>query len=270
MGIILSTKNSFILGASLFFISTGVKASESILERLEKGEVVSSKIGSSFTIQTLIKKDVDEVGSQMFKDVSKFPKILDEVAFARHYITKDVKALDKKHLVYLKVRGLGDGVGILLEVKQGGVDSYSNARALDLSSESFPLRDTEAEVSLRDDAMNQAVVKAAAIQDENKKTGKYPDFDPSLGPVTNLILEGPLNDVPQLPGVRMVVNLGICSYKKPKDRTEYTYMVAKMAFGNQIVRGELGDYKGFGDTRLSLAQAMGNNFISNLRAKLEK
>jgi hypothetical protein len=97
-----------------------------------------------------------------------------------------------------------------------------------------------------------------------------------MGATDGITLEGPLNEVMQLPNTRLVVHLGYSGYypssksgKAADSNQRMTYLVARVAFGNQVSRENLGDYRGFGEQRLSLATAVGEAVVESLKVKLE-
>jgi hypothetical protein len=254
------------LGASSELI-----AANRILSRLEKGEVVSTKTGSSFFVQAIINQESDKVATA-FSDLTKLPTIFPQVAIARPYVGSD-----GRQFIYLKLRGLGDGLGILAEVKNASSESFVNAKELVMSSEVNPSRDSSAEVDISNDPSDLQLRRE--IDEANQGTTD-PIF---VGASSGIIMEGPFNEIIELPGVRMTVHLGYASYTSlppatlVKGRatvattpTRKTYMVAKVSFGNQTSREYLGDYRGFGERRLSLATLMGVNALEALRATLEK
>ncbi|MBN8554988.1 MAG: hypothetical protein J0L93_06045 [Deltaproteobacteria bacterium] len=264
----------FILGFILSSqLASSVLAEEvSMLTRLEKGEIVATKAGTSFTIQAVVKKKVADVREVLFKDFTQLPKFFKEVAFVQPYSsTGDV------NLLYLKLRGLGDGLGVLMEVKsletsdymakKSSLFSFANAESLIASSESLGLRKTESEVDLKLDSANQDLMKLA---DAEKKAKSKITREVSIN--TNLILEGPINPIPQFPTLRLVMNIAVGPYTVSEGGSEKessTYLIAKVSFGNQAPQGELGDISGFGDMRLNIAKNVGKTFISSIKTRIE-
>jgi hypothetical protein len=251
---------------------SNVHASDnSILQRLEKGEVISSKIGSSFFIQALVDTSPDKM-KEIFSDLRKLPKIFPQIAFAVPYVGKTKGDDDKRNFVYLKLRGLGDGVSALMEVKSGGDDAFLNAKEFVIGNDYHSGRNTAAEVDFSEERNNLEL--KSKIDEANSKS----DSARFLGISNSLILEGPINEVMELPNVRVTINLGVASYtqiltnnepkKAPADKK--SYLVAKVSFGNQVNRGELGDIRGFGDAKLTIAQQIGTNVIRTLQSRLQK
>jgi hypothetical protein len=265
-------------------ISAAYAHDNRILSRLEKGEVISSKTGSSFFVQALVGQTHEKIQAA-FSDLSKLPKIFPQIAFAVPYVGKENGKDAGRNFLYLKLRGLGDGVGVLMEVKSGGGEAFANAKELILSSDYNQSRSTEGEVNINKEA-NQLELKAQ-IDAANAKG----DESRFVGAEKSLILEGPLNEVMEMPNTRFTIHLGVASYtsivsakaieaavfdskagpaKKSNSLDKKAYLIAKVSVGNQMVRRELGDIRGFGDARLSLAEHLGTNVLSALRVQLEK
>ncbi len=252
--------------------SSALLAENKILSRLERGEVVSGKTGASFFVQALVNKEPEKVASA-FVNLSKLPTVFPQIAFARPYIGSD-----GRQFVYLKLRGVGDGVGILAEVKNASSEAFRNAKELIVSSEVSKGRDASSETTSFTGEVNH--LQLTREIDTANKSESATRF---LGETSGIILEGPINSIMELPGVRMTLHLGYSSYvsvggnkakaskaSESSDSSRQTYLVAKVVFGNQAPKESLGDYRGFGERRLSLATLMGVNAIQALRASLEK
>lgn len=269
MGIVLRKSATCILALAALLAGPSVRADQVMIDRLESGEIVSTKMGSAFVVQQVIKKRAGAVAEALFKDIRKLPSVFPNIAFVRPYTTQDGKTL-----LYMKLRGVRDGLGVLMEVKEGAADAFSNATALVANSAQMGLRDTKDEVDFKKDPQNQLAVD----------TPNEPNIPlrRKVGVGMNLLLEGPLNQVMEMPNLRLTLNLGIGGYKilkmDPADpnnemmaetKSDFTYLVAKVSVGSQMARGELGDYRGFGEGRLSLAQSMGTDVFETLKKKLE-
>ena len=244
------------------------QANNPVLDRLERGEVISSKSGQAFLLQSIVKKDASAVLKSLTGDLKTLSKVIPQVAFAKPMLTES-----GKKILYLKLRGLGDGLGILLEVKQGASESFANARALIRSADLLPLRDTQDSVNDVSDGM---VLKA--VEERNKTSA---DATRIIGGDQVLVLEGPLNKIMAMPNLRLTAEISVAPYTimekssgiiggpAPKVMS-YSLLQVRMAVGNQVrIGGELGDYKGFGDQRLELAKLTGEELVRNLRLKIE-
>lgn len=244
------------------------QANNTVLDRLERGEVVSSKSGQAFLVQSVLKKDASTVLKSLTGDLKSLGKVIPQIAFAKPMLTES-----GKKVLYLKLRGLGDGLGILLEVKQGASDSFSNARAMIRSADLLPLRDTQDSLSDVSDGM---VLKA--VEDRNRSSS---DATRIIGGDQVLVLEGPLNKIMAMPNLRVTAEISVAPYTIMEKSSgivgaaapkvlSYSLLQVRMAIGNQVrVGGELGDYKGFGEQRLELAKVTGEELIRNLRLKIE-
>src|SRR5690606_12647954 len=97
-------------------------ANTSVIHQLEQGTVVTTRMGSSFTVEALIEQDPDRVAEAIFENLNKLPEVFSNVAFAKPIQVKEDDGTERS-LVYLKLRGLGDGLGVLMEVKAGSMGS---------------------------------------------------------------------------------------------------------------------------------------------------
>lgn len=251
-----------VFGLSLVSATIVEGAQNRILDRLEKGETVSTKSGSSFMVQALVSKEYQKVSAAL-GDMRKISQVFSQVAFARPYVTKD-----GRQFVYLKLRGMGDGLGALMEVKSSDIDAFTDAKELVLSGKNYRSRDVGSEGDISKDPATLMLQKEI---DEAKAAGKEVPF---MGATTGITLEGPLNEVMQLPNIRMVVHLGFSGYSSANSSSSgssqsKTYLVAKVAFTPQVSRENLGDYRGFGEHRLSVAEAMGKSVIESLKERLQ-
>ncbi len=238
-------------------------------KRLEKGETISSKAGSSVTFQKLLKVDIAKAVA-VLDDLSKLPELFENIVYAKTF-----KTLDGKKLLYIKVSGLGDGAGLLFEVKESGGDFFTAAKTLLKSSDGLRLREIGTEASLEDGGHADLVKDLAIETDKAKKTnGMGREIDTSIN-ARSLILEGPLNEVMQLPANRFSLHLGVGTYSlfkadTPWDMQSSAYLVAKIGVASQTPRTELGDVKGFGERKLSLLQRFGQNVFTNFAKQLSK
>lgn len=260
----------------LLAISLGLMASSSSLsaqnmtiDRLEKGEVVSAKMGSSFLVQALVKKDQAQVTKNLFETSDKISQFFPNVAFARPFKTKD-----GRQLLYLKLRGAGDGLGVMLEAKQGSAGLFTNARELLKSG------DRSKDRAIAQEELNQVGDNGVGVQIQNRN--EKGQAQRLLGSESVVVFEGPLNPIPQMPTLRVSLAIALAPYTivpaakgvagapSPASK-DYTLLQFRVAFGSQVPKGEdLGDYKGFGERRLELAKMAGANIMTALKARLEK
>lgn len=252
------------MGGSLLKITLGIlwvgsawaAPANSLLHRLEQGEVLSTKEGSSFVIQTLIQSDPVKVQTA-FSDLTQLPLVFDNMAFTNLYKTKN-----NQNLIYMKLKGLGDGVGVLMEIKSGTPQTFSGTIGL-IESANYHFRNQPIDPFQTNDLIK-------IISDSNQ-TNPQEVRALALGSV--LVLEGPLNEVKQLPSVRAILHLIVGMYSIQKGTREapriLTYLAAKMSFGKQVPKKNIGDYRGFGDRRLSIAENLGVNLFEALKRTLE-
>lgn len=246
--------------------SQSARADQVIFERLERGETIATTAGTAATLQMVVKKNASDISDVIFKDPQKLSKIFPNIAFARTY-----KTSDGKNLLYLKLRGLGDGLGVLMEVKEGGEEAFDNAIALTTSSAALGLRETGAEVNLKKDVQNQTVLEASQAGNLSVQRKITPFKNKTTYKDVNIVLEGPLNEVLEMPSLRLTMNLGLYEYdvSSAGATSNYSYIVSKISIGNQVPRGELGDYRGFGDQRLQMTKMMGTDLFAVLKNRLE-
>ncbi len=243
-------------------------AQNKFLENLEAGQVVSSKSGASVLVQSIVNKEAAAVIKAITEDLTKLPKVFPQIAFARAYKSQN------KNLLYLKMRGLGDGTSALVEYKQGPLETFTNAREF-LKSGDF--------VSFRE-PLKKELEEAGdnGIAGEIQKVNDKNDVQRLLGSDTVIEIEGPLYPIAQFPALRMSLQLSLAPYTvipapagqagapapTPKNLTLFSL---RAAFGNQVPRGgDLGSYRGFGDREVSAAQQMGEDLVRIVKARLEK
>ena len=256
-----------LLKAASFIWMAGLIGTEAanvrVFERLEQGETLTSQVGSSIFAQTLIKQPAADVQAKIFSDPSKWSSVFKNVAYAKPYVTTD-----GKKLVYVKLNGLGDGVGVLMEIKQGMESSFTSAKTLNISSSALRLRNSASEVAF------DSNLPASSSEGGANRT---------VGTDQSIVLEGPLNHVVQLPNMRITLRLGVASYTVTKDKgkdkdadkdtnkdvSNYALVMAKASFATQAPLKELGDYHGFGEQKLNISRMLSGWVLSVLRAGLE-
>ncbi len=245
-------------------------AQNKVLESLERGEVLTNKNGSAILVQALVDKDAAAIKELLeAEDFSGIPSIFENVASIRPFTTSD-----KKNLVYMKLRGLTDGLGVLMEVKDGPREAFVNARELIKSADFNSRQAAKAEHDQLDDSSAKKDIELL-----NAKT----DTQRMLGVGDVILLEGPLNEVEQMPDLRVTFQIsfspytilppatGVAGAATPKARN-LTFMQVKAAFGRQVPKGtgELGDYQGFGDARLGIVQKVAEGLVRSAKSRLEK
>lgn len=249
--------------------SGGLVAQNKVLEALERGEVLSTKTASTVLVQAIVKKDTAAIQEIIDADLSQIPQIFENVATARPFVTSD-----KKNLLYLKLRGLTDGLSVLMEVKEGSREAFVNAREL-LKSADFNSREAaKAElIGIGEDAVANEIDVINGQQEAQRMLG--------VGSV--MLLEGPLNRVEAMPDLRLTLQISFSPYTLiepvkgeagaavPKT-SNMTFMQIAAAFGRQVPKGagELGDYRGFADKRLDLVRGLGESIAKSIKGRLEK
>ena len=289
-----------IFSFTLLFISFSVFSTlkaenqNTMFARLERGEVITSKEGAMFVVQALAKANPEDIKASLFKDLKKLPSLFPQIAFVHPYVTivEETQSVPvqpliggagiggagiqrvapstmivkkERHLVYLKLRGLGDGVGVLMEVKEGAQESFANAMEL-MHSGSLQFRQTEFDKPIN---QNQGLnlIKETGASSKKEEIGRNIFLEKKL------TLEGPLNSVMEFPGLRIAIHLAVGRYMttpSPGKVDVSTYLIAKVLFGTQVPKQGIGDYRGFGEQKLSLAQRVGVNVLRGLTSVLER
>lgn len=249
--------------------TTSVNAQNKILDQLEAGQVVSGKSGSTVLVQSIVKKEAPAVLKSLSEDLSKLPNVIGQVAFARPFKTKD-----GKRLLYLKIKGLGDGTAVLMEVKEGPRDAFTNAREL-LKSGDFGRYREAARADINE-------VGDLGLEKDLSKSNASSETQRILGSDSVILLEGPLNQIPAMPQLRVTLQISVAPYSVIPAATgiagspapamkNYSLLQVRAAFGNQApIGGDLGDYRGFGERHLSLAQIAAEDVLASVKARLEK
>jgi len=255
------------------FVASGleanVKADNRILDRLEAGEVISAKLGGSVLLQSITSQDPEKVRKAFTTNFSGLSDLFSEIAFARPFITDA-----GRRLVYLKLKGMGDGLSVLVEVKQGANEAFNDAKSLMDSAKIWKSGASSSEASL--------TAAETTLKSEVADANKVPGVSRTFMPGATIVLEGPLNEVMELPGVRFTVTLSTASYMvsptasatvpllpMPAAKT-YTYLAARIAVAAQVTDEHLPDYRGFGDRRLGIMERLGVDLFSALQKNLQK
>lgn len=255
------------LALTLSFFSGQSFAANKILEQLEGGAVVSGKTGSTILVQALVKEDAAVVMKALTEDLKDLPKIAPQIAFARPY------TMNQRNLVYLKLRGAGDGVGVVMEMKEGPREAFAGARAFLKSGDTSAFREASKE------ELNEVgdLGLASGLAEANSRG----ETERLIGTDSVVLLEGPLNDVIQMPHLRMTVQLSVAPYTVRPAATgipgapipqskNYSLFQVKAALGRQAVIGrDLGDYLGLRDQQVELAKGVAENVVKSIRARLE-
>ena len=256
---------------------------QSVMKNLESGEILSTTSGNSILLVGLIQRPFEDVKSYLSGKT--MAEGLTSLAFAKGLYTQD-----QKPLLYLKVKGLLDGTGLLMEMKDV---NFQAKEALAPLFESAPIL----EMSLAQLSPSQIYVPSinswlTQLQTEMREASLSSEVMRSLGDagkVFSLALAGPLNSPMSLAGVSLQVKLDIRSYeaqskdsvgkdhlvdyfpslKTPNKKIEWTYLGAEVSFFPAPVKEELGDYKGFGQRQLSAAKWGGLSLLQDLRSTIE-
>lgn len=277
-------------GLILFFIAPFVFLSEAsaedmLLTRLERGDLQSSRVGSTVYFQGLIRKSFQDIKTLFASDLNSFTKRLPEVAFIKPF-----KSADNRALLYFKIRGLLDGSSFLVEIKEARGEALVAFNNLILNSSTLPLWATEM-------SQNNVLIPAAnpwlqSLQQEIGQTNSVNQVQRVLGgPSKEMVftLDGPLNPSMSLAGVRFQLRCDLRAYSISRlggvqpdlisdfisksngnnGGVEWTYFSAQLSFSPETPSQELGDYRGFRERQLAATEWGGSNFLRDLRSALE-
>ena len=95
-----------------------------IIHKLEAGSVLSQKGANIVRVHAIVKQNYAKIAPVFNSDLTKLGQIIPNLSFI-----KPSRLSAERQLVYLKVRGLLDGEGILAEIKP---DFYSDYESEDL------------------------------------------------------------------------------------------------------------------------------------------
>jgi len=233
----------------------------SFVEKLERGEIFSARMATSFIMQSLIKQDPTKIQAAMNKDLVKFARAIPDLAFVRAFKTSD----DKK-MLYLKLRGFGGGTGALVEVLQGFDEAFKDVPVVPISGRSKILRPSGASIANPWESRLTADVE---------KLSKESNFNRTIGSSEMIRLIGPLHESFALDGVRVEIQIAFRPYtiqKKPPfdDKQIYTLFTTQVSFVPVVPKRSLGDFAGFGERKLVTAEFGAQKFLSSLRDNLER
>jgi hypothetical protein len=268
-------------------------SSKSFVEKLERGEMFTARMATSFIMQSLVKADPTKIQDAMNKDLVKFARIIPDLAFARAFRTSD----DKK-LLYLKLRGLGGGTGALVEVIEGFNDAFVNAPVLKTSGTAKILRPS---------GVNIANPWEARLTADVQKLSAESGFNRTIGGGQTIRIVGPLHESFALEGVSVDIQIAFRPYtiqKKPDqaskiqigkelkleeienaagaakekaaakkeedEQQNFTLLTTQVAFVPVMPKHSLGDFAGFGERKLVTAEYGAQKFLGRLRENLER
>jgi hypothetical protein len=238
----------------------GSASANTVLDRLEKGEVISTHAGSAFLVQALVDSPASFVLNRLTGDLDSLSQNFEAIAFSKAFVTST-----DKRLLYMKLRGVGDGAVVMMEVKQGAAGLFANAVEL-VKSGSLSREPALADL---DAVGDNGLGKVFAEQDPRAAVYR------NLGKEQSVVLEGPLNPLPQFPQLRMTIAIGVAPYSKTDlakgTSKNQSLLQVKVAFGHQALKGgELGDFKGFTQRRLQIAKNSTVDVVRAIRSRLEK
>jgi hypothetical protein len=258
-------------------------SAHSLIRALESGEILSTTSGNAIAMAGLIQKPYEEVRSY-FSGQSMAAGIA-PLAFAKAFQTQD-----QRNLLYLKLRGLLDGTGLLMEVRDLSFQAREALNPLYEGAASLPF-------SLAQLQAGQMIVPfmntwTSPLEAELRDSSVSSPLRRTLGDsgkVFSITLLGPLNPVMSLSGVSLQVRIDIRSYeaqnkeaqnpdpmtqffpslKTPVKKVEWTYLGAEILFLPAPSKEEIGDFKGFGQRQLAAAQWGSRSLLQSIRSAIE-
>jgi hypothetical protein len=264
----------------------------SVVEKLERGEMFTARMATSFVMQTLIRQDPSRIQEAMSKDLVKFARTIPDLAFARAFRTSN----DKK-LLYLKLRSLGGGTGAMVEVIEGFNEAFKSAPMIPVSGVAKMLRPSGANISNPWEARLEADVE---------RLSKESLFNRTVGVGETIRMIGPLHESFALEGVSVDIQISFKPYtlekkpdsgnkiqigkaledeksgedaegklrlekeKKEDETKKFTLFTTQVAFVPVVPKQSLGDFAGFGERKLVTAEYATQKFLGRLRDNLER
>lgn len=247
----------------ILYSSNGFSApnqSKDILSKMSAGSVQSQTVGESFYLQSVIKKTPDRISQMIEADVNQLGKLIPGISYARAFQTKA-----GHKLLYMKVSGFLDGTGMMMEVKQGLDSLFENPVTNQLDDSLFDF--SEATYSLQNPWQGQIT---AAIAERATK-GEVA----SLTPSESIVLEGPVNHVMDLNGLRVAILLSLQQLNQTTaddsgdiDNAASTYLLSQFEFRKTKWTEEWGQFSNFGSREINLAQVQATKFMRQIQNSL--
>jgi len=253
LGLILYSSNT--IGAS-------GSGSEDIFAKMSSGSVQGQTIGESFYLQSLIKKAPDRISEVVESDINQLGKLIPGLNYARTFQTKD-----GRKLLYMKVSGFLDGTGLMMEVKRGLDALFSNGATAVLDDNLFDF--SSAEYNLSNPWQSQ--LDSAILQRSAK--GEVAN----LSPAVEIVLEGPVNHVMDLNGLRVAILISMQQFNQnavnKRDsaglgNTPSTYLLTQFQFRKTKWTEEWGQFSSFGSREINLAQVQATKLMRQVQASL--
>lgn len=278
-------------------VSQALSQQMTLTEKLERGEVFTSRMGTSFVIQALIKQESAKIQEAMNKDLGIVAQLIPDLGAAMPF-----KGSNNQKYLYLKARGIGGGAGILTEVVEGFDEAFVQAPLL--PTRGSPKKAKPSGVAI----LNPWEHKIAAEFEELDKTSSFTrriDFGNSVRIV------GPLHEVISLQGLSLDIQFSFKPYhvepkpdfanqvqiggatqqipsgqanlraadeskksdgeaEEPDPAKSFTLFTVQVSFVPVMPKHSLGDFRGFGEKKLVTAQYAAQKFVSRLRENLER
>lgn len=253
------------------FTSTYLSA-QAIVRSLEKGEVMSSRMGESFYLQTLVDQELSKIMAAFEKNDSLIERLnflFPNIGFTKAFVTKD-----GRNLLYLKIKDLAGGAGIFVEL--------TAPKNFDGTSVLTPVFDKAAKlpdgvVQLPANNAIGSLESPWAIQlgQDVSKLNSETDYRRSLSGMKRIQIMGPLNHVPALEGVSFKINIALSEYevKEGEDFNsptvfDQTFVFTHVAMGRRPIKEDWGRFTNFGAKEIRLAEYSGTNLMRALQKRI--
>lgn len=276
------------LGAGILFAVlcvSNLDASQSVLSRLENGDIVSNNLGNTIAVHGIVRKNYNEMKSILGGNINALALRTPGLSFIKAFRTDENRAL-----FYIKVRGLQDGSAFLMELKSANQEANKTLQPLFMNAQSLPL--------LRQDlALDSTMLPLynpllSEIRSEITHLNSSSPVERALGSGSReleFVLDGPLNPGLSLAGLRIQMKVELKAYDIsslnqhtgdplsdffPKigaslKEVSWTYLTTYLSFRSAVPKEDFGDYRGFRAHRLAAAELGAKDFVRDLRSVLE-
>ncbi|TVQ76314.1 MAG: hypothetical protein EA369_10195 [Bradymonadales bacterium] len=219
--------------AVLVLCSSSVEAVSDHKQQLLKAQVFSERFGNALVFQRAIRLEEVDLQDLIHSGPSALAKLLPGVRLVQPF-----KLSDGRRMLYLKVQGLAQAEGLVLQVREGWEQAFAEAPVWEVSLPEMK-------------AYPSQLAKSPFVQALGANSGV-------------LSLQGPLNETMDLAGLQFLLEVST-------QNLEGGHSVLSSQLSLYPVRPPetLGDYLGMSERRLSLAELGGRRvmeaFVSRLK-----
>lgn len=241
------------------FVIQSTSYAQGLQTDLEAKKVLSARQGQSISVLALGNFSAVDYAKAVSNDFSALAQLLPNVASLRM-----VKSADGKNLLMVKVRGLSLSSGLVFEVKEIKLAPLGYLAVHTPSAKEIPLKTKP----LNKTGM-QGVTAILASVFADELSNQESENKTKMKEMARIELVGPLNELQVYPGLQMSARLSFYEYTSAS-ATETGAMSLDLGFYQGRRTENIGDISGFGVAGMRLAERFTENYMSSLRASMQK